>query len=780
VAGTAVAATGLAAFVTVSGPSISSGSSHREAPSLATDPRADNTDVYAFVSPDDATKVTLVANWLPFEEPNGGPNFYPWANDVAYDLEVDNDGDASPDIVYRWIFKSTYRSTATFLYTTGVVTTLDDPDLNFQQTYDLSVSKAGGAFTAMATNQPVAPSNVGPASMPNYQALRDAAVVNVATGTKSFAGQADDSFFLDLRVFDLLYGGDLSQVGNDTLNGYNVNTIALQVPANDLALNGSAANNPVIGVISTTSRRSVRTLSATGGATESGAFAQVSRLGQPLVNEVVVPVKLKDAFNNSRPTGDADFLPLVTDPEVPKLIEAIYKVPNPNKLATAAGRPDLVEIFLTGVSKDGKAPPALEADINAHSLNKDKPSDVAPSEQLRLNMSVPPTVEPNSLGVIAGDLAGFPNGRRLADDVVDIELKVLEGVLFGADTSVFTDKVNSNDLVFGRSFPYVALPHNSSVNASQFTSFERLGGNNRYETAVVIAKKAFASSDTVVLANGDNEAYADALTASYIAGDRNTPVLLTMRDSTPSSTVQALKDLAVKILVLIGGNTRISAAQEAELAKTHTIKRISGNDRYDTARAVAVEPGAANVHQATAILANGVAWPDALVSAPVSFSEQFPILLTQKDSLSTQAKSAINALSIKRVFVAGGTAVVSDAVVKSLTDSGITVIRLGGANRTETAVAMSRFAANELGFNRTRVNLARGDVPADSLTGGPLAGLGRSTVLLTNNSTDLSAATTAYLAEESISLEGGYVFGGSAAISNGTVNAANDAANSND
>jgi hypothetical protein len=407
--------------------------------------------------------VTLIANWWPLEEPDGGPNFYRFADGAAYDIEIDNNGDATPDVTYRWVFSSTYRNPNTFLYNTGPVTSVRDADLNFLQTYDLQVRQGTGAFTTIAEDQPVAPSNVGSASMPDYAAVRAGAVVDVAGGLTSFAGQADDSFFLDLRVFDLLYGGDLSETGHDTLDGYNVQTIALQVPKSALALSGDAAANPVIGVVSTTSRQSQRVFPTTGSRqapTDSGDYVQVSRLGNPLVNEVIVPVRLKDAFNSSRPTGDAAFLPLVQNPEVPRLIEAIYDIPAP-----ATPRNDLVEVFLTGISQDGNGPASIEADLNAHTLNAGV-TEAAPSEQLRLNMSIPPAADPARLGVLAGDLAGFPNGRRLTDDVVDIELKVLEGALFGTNTDAFADGVNANDVPFTNAFPYVALPHDAPVNRS--------------------------------------------------------------------------------------------------------------------------------------------------------------------------------------------------------------------------------------------------------------------------------------------------------------------------
>jgi Domain of unknown function (DUF4331) len=230
--GAAVAAFSVACAgaVAVLGPSDAEASSHREAPLIAADPAVDNTDVYAFVSPERPGYVTFIANFIPFEEPNGGPNFYPFATDATYNVKVDSNGDAQPDAVFRWTFHNVdKRGGNTFLYNNGPVTSLDDPNLLFRQTYTLEASFGGGPFRTRASNAPVAPSRVGPASMPDYKKLRDQAVTTLPGGWKIFAGQADDPFFLDLRVFDLLYGGNLSETGQDTLAGYNVNTIALQV-----------------------------------------------------------------------------------------------------------------------------------------------------------------------------------------------------------------------------------------------------------------------------------------------------------------------------------------------------------------------------------------------------------------------------------------------------------------------------------------------------------------------------------------------------------------------
>ena len=484
------------------GPGNSSASSHREAPYISTDPAVDNTDTYAFVSPDDPNTVSFVANWAPFSEPAGGPNFFPWATDAAYDIDIDNNGDAKPDIIYRWTFKDVDKRGAakrsadgsadgTFLYADGPVTALDDPNLLYRQTYDL-VAITGNdtpspVSTPLVTNGKVAPSNVGEATIPDYVSLKNQAISDVAGGGKSYVGQSDDPFFLDLRVFDLLYGGkDFSESGFDTLSGYNVNAMVLKLPKSMVVAGGDASKNPVIGVWSTASRMKTRVLKDTNAAPTtsatlssdaadgSGNLVQVSRLGNPLVNEAVVPANLKDYFNRSTPDKDAQFLKKVQNPEVPQLVEGIYGVPNPNKTMGYENRPDLVATFLTGFSKanaDGtqsgtgaltKGSPA--ADLNSLALNAVSPNP-APAEYMRLNVNVPPSANPNRLGVVGGDVAGFPNGRRLGDDVIDIALQALEGVLVPGHPAAVDglgDGVNSNDVAFTSAFPYVPDPHTGS------------------------------------------------------------------------------------------------------------------------------------------------------------------------------------------------------------------------------------------------------------------------------------------------------------------------------
>lgn len=488
----------VAAGVLVLHPGVATASSHREAPYITSDPQVDNTDVYAFTSPDSAGTATLIANFSPDQSPGGGPNFYPFATQARYNINVDSNGDGKPDITYRWTFRDVDRRgtvnhgtkvAGSLLYNDGPVTGLLDSNLLYRQTYNLDAIRfdARGRATTnhLLAGVPVAPDNVGKASFPNYAALTQQAVAKgtVKTGPgrgiKSFAGQRDDPFFLDIRVFDLVYGGNFSETGVNSLGGKNVNTLAIQVPKRLLAGGGNPGRNPVIGVWSTSERPTLRVLAPTNSAprtsttrssdtaSDSGAFAQVSRLAAPLVNEVVVPANLKDFFNRLTPVTDHTVPALVArvqDPEVPQLIEQIYGIPNPRAVPGGRNRPDLVATFLTGISKRSYPPAGL--DLNGIDLNSNNRG--VPSEMLRLNLTTPLAAAPNRLGVLGGDKQGFPNGRRLSDDVVDIELRVLEGALLPHDNRSATvknmvaglgDNVDSNDLPFLQHFPYVADPH---------------------------------------------------------------------------------------------------------------------------------------------------------------------------------------------------------------------------------------------------------------------------------------------------------------------------------
>lgn len=437
----------------------SEASSHREAPQITEDPTVDCTDVYAFVSPDDPNTVTLVANYIPLEEPSGGPNYFQFSDTALYEIHVDNDGDAQEDITFQFRFTTTTKNQFTFLYNTGPITVSGNSyqNLNVEQRYTVtrvSGDRRKGQAALIGQDLLVAPNNVGPKSIPDYLALANAAIYTLPGGIKVFCGQRDDPFFINLgRAFDLLNvdpvlpGGLDAQCGlaPDHLSGFNCHTIALQVPKALLTRTGAAptgASDPdaIIGVWSTASRKQVRLGRTKGrGLKESGAWVQVSRLGMPLVNELVIPRAQKDVFNNSHPRDDAQFLSFVQQSEVAGILNGLFGVTVPQ-----GNRDDLVTAFLTGV-------PGLN-------------QKGAACEYLRLNMAIPPTAGPQSrLGVLAGELDGFPNGRRLGDDVVDIALRVVAGSLqpqFNvAPNNVLGDTVCQNDLPFLPSFPYLSTPH---------------------------------------------------------------------------------------------------------------------------------------------------------------------------------------------------------------------------------------------------------------------------------------------------------------------------------
>jgi hypothetical protein len=428
-------------------------SSHSEAPAISKDRLADDTDLYAWVAKDAPGAVTFVGNWVPLIEPNSGPNFASFDDDVTYYINIDNVGDSKKHIRYEFKFSTTRQTGATFLYNTGQVTALDDPDLNVRQTYTLTrIEVVGGVEqeTVLGSGLPVAPWNVGPASMPDYLALAQQAVRTLPGGTSVFVGPRDDPFFVDLAsLFDLLTirkpPGNKGK-GVDGVGGYNVMSIVLQVPKEKLTKDGqapsAAAGNHILGIWDTAERLMTRTLNANGTVTNSGPEVQISRLGMPLVNEIVIPLQDKDKFNGSEPVNDlANFAGYVVDPEPARLLKLLYGIHVP-----PAPRSDIVAVFATGVS----------------GLNQ--PAGVTPGEMLRLNMTIPPADEPKRLGVLAGDVAGFPNGRRLADDVVDIELRVVAGVLVSgfnvAPNNQLGDGIDANDLPFLPYFPYVAPPHN--------------------------------------------------------------------------------------------------------------------------------------------------------------------------------------------------------------------------------------------------------------------------------------------------------------------------------
>ena len=288
-------------------------SSHREAPLMAMDPAADTTDVYAFVSPDKTDTVTIIGSWIPFEAPQGGPNYYRFADDVRYTLHVDSNGDAKPDQSYRFTFKTNTKNAKTFLYNTGAVDSIGSDNLIVVQSYTIEEVGADGKVNKWGDNLAVPPVCIGPKSTPDCEKLMAAGIQKVSTPDgemQVFAGPTDDPFWVDLLVFDLLslrpqkapigYKGGPSK-GVDGLKGFNVHSIALQIPIKKL-LKG-AGDNTIVGVWATSERQATKVFGA-GSQSSTGDWVQVSRLGMPLVNEVVLPLALKDAFNSLPPDQD--------------------------------------------------------------------------------------------------------------------------------------------------------------------------------------------------------------------------------------------------------------------------------------------------------------------------------------------------------------------------------------------------------------------------------------------------------------------------------------------
>ncbi len=425
-------------------------SSHSEAPGTNKDRLADDTDLYAWVANDAPDAVTFVGNWVPLIEPSSGPNFASFDDNASYYINVDNVGDSRKHVRFEFSFSTTRQNPNTFLYNTGAVTSLTDPDLNVRQTWTLTRIDVDTNQETVVGTGTVAPWFVGPNSMPDYNALATSAITTLPGGYKVFVGPRDDPFFVDLAaVFDLIsirrLPGNKGK-GVDGVGGYNVMSIVLQVPKSALTKDGAAPaaalGNHIIGIWDTAERLQQSVINGDGTISYSGPERQVSRLGMPLVNEVVIPLGSKDLFNASEPHNDlANFAGFVVDPEPARLLTALFGIAVP-----PAPRGDIVAVFATGV-------PGLN-----------QPANVVPGEMLRLNMTIAPAATPSRYGVLAGDVAGFPNGRRLADDVTDIALRVVAGVLVDgfnvAPNNQLGDGVDANDRPFLPSFPYVAPPWN--------------------------------------------------------------------------------------------------------------------------------------------------------------------------------------------------------------------------------------------------------------------------------------------------------------------------------
>jgi len=470
--------------------------SHREAPKISKDPVADNTDLYAFVSPDKPDTATILANYIPLEEPAGGPNFNSFGDDVLYEIVIDNNGDGIEDITYQFRFKTKIGNPDTFLYNTGPISSLTDSSWNVKQSYSVTRvvgPRRTGVSTILGRDLPTPPVNIGPRSTPKYTDLANAAIKTLSDGSTVFAGQRDEAFYVDLgSIFDLgtlrpVQGFHLVKTGItaddtntpngvDATKGFSVHTIAMQVAKNKLTADGSNPTDPLgknstIGIWASASRRRAVILPTDGDDNQSGEnesdavvtgpFTQVSRLGMPLINEVIIPLGKKDFWNTSLPRFDSQFLQYYQTPELQKLLPVLYPGVFPNLAAVSESRADLIAILLTGIP----------AGIIPGFQNFTGPLQ---ADYLRLNLAIPPnTTNPSRLGLVGGDPAGFPNGRRVLDDVVDIEIKAIAGATLPlVDKNFTTDGAVSlvtqgipagnpaqppNTMPFLSVFPY--LPH---------------------------------------------------------------------------------------------------------------------------------------------------------------------------------------------------------------------------------------------------------------------------------------------------------------------------------
>ena len=422
---TAVAAVGLLAAAAVVGaatlgPGSGTASSHREAPLIAEDPSADLTDVYAFRSPDRPNTVTILANVIPGEDPAAGPNWYTFSPSARYELKIDTDGNVSPNVIYRFSFRQ--KTGPLFLGDTA---------------QPFTVTRIAGGKSTVVARGTTAPNNIGPRSTPRYGSLVAKSILSFDGGrSKAFAGQRDDPFFGDIgAIFDLVAirkGTGNMGGGKDFFAGYAVHTFAVQVP-----IAGLEAKNNTIGVWASVDRPKVTTR---GGTTRnSGPYVQVNRLGNPLVNEVIIPTGEKDVWNAVQPWQESRFRKSYESPLLAAAINQLYKLDVPE-----TGRDDLVAVLLTGVPKLNYTGPKL-ADV------------------LRLNLSIPVSRNPNRMGVLGGDTQGWPNGRRLGDDVIDIAEQAVAGFLKGNKVPL-GDGVNADDRKLTRTFPYVADPQSGFDN----------------------------------------------------------------------------------------------------------------------------------------------------------------------------------------------------------------------------------------------------------------------------------------------------------------------------
>ncbi|HEY5199486.1 MAG TPA: DUF4331 domain-containing protein [Acidothermaceae bacterium] len=445
-------------------------SSHREAPEISKDPVADSADLYAFVSPDKPGFATIIANYVPLQAPDGGPNFFEFGDDVLYEIHISNRGDAQADITYGFRFHTVVFNKKTFLYNTGQITSIFDPHFNRRQYYTVTRTTRGGNTVQLGANLEVPPCNIGPRSTPNYEHLAAQCVHGIGNRT-FFAGQRADAFHVDLgSVFDLL---DLrpfqnlhliptpAGTGVNSLTDLNVHSIAMRVPLSDLTADGktptdAASLKSVVGIWTTASRQRTHIYEGPGATAQNlGGWEQVSRLGNPLINEVVIPMGSKDDWNHSAPSHDSDYAASFLHPEVAGLLPVLYPGVFKNLAAYTKPRADLVAILGTGI-----------------------PSGIIPgfqnytgkvvADMLRLNLAIPATApaKASPAGLAGGDPAGFPNGRRVTDDVVTIELRAIAGLLIPLVDKSFTPDAATSKVTDGSPmsptqnvFPYLNTPH---------------------------------------------------------------------------------------------------------------------------------------------------------------------------------------------------------------------------------------------------------------------------------------------------------------------------------
>ena len=449
-------------------------SSHREAPITALDRSADVTDWYAFVSYDHPDRVTMILNVDPLLEPANGPNYFPFDPNVLYEMRIDNDLDGIPDVTFQFRFTTEINQPTVFTGFVGgiagipAITALSGPGsegLSLRQHYSVTMIRNGKAIDLTAGRRLYAvPSNVGPLTMPDYNSLFQQGVYSLENNVRVFAGTVDDPFYIDLgAAFDSLnfrmgVGGILSPAVDaddkhnyapDSVAGYNVNSIVLEVPitmlTSDSKLHPPGDKQAVIGTYGATKRPVISVRRSSDGAP---AYRQVNREGNPLINELIVGTGFKDKFSTDDPKNDSQFAPFVLDPLLAHLFNSVLGLPIP-----PAPRRDLLLL----VQYQAPICPGCTA------------NDAGPvADLLRLNTGIPPTPleKQKRLGFLAGDIAGFPNGRRPVDDVVDIAARVVAGILVDAAKygAAIGDGVNLNENGYRKTFPYV-MPANSGRNS---------------------------------------------------------------------------------------------------------------------------------------------------------------------------------------------------------------------------------------------------------------------------------------------------------------------------